>query len=109
MHDGNLLNGKNQVADDAGILKKIGPLDTQLSDNYCLINYLGGGISAPQNLHGTFSLLLSFGTICSRPHLGQVRLRCRIVAITVENIRLIGSPFTGFNRIPSKRAIARLS
>ena len=24
LHDGNLLNGKNQVADDAGILKKIG-------------------------------------------------------------------------------------
>jgi hypothetical protein len=24
LHDGSLLNGKNQVADDAGILKKIG-------------------------------------------------------------------------------------
>ena len=51
---------------------------------FFLINYLGGAVSAPQNLHGTFSLLLSFGTIWSRPHLGHVRFRLRIAAKTLE-------------------------
>jgi hypothetical protein len=51
-------------------------------------------MSAPQNLHETFSLLFSFGTIWSRPHLGQVRLSRRIVGIIVENIVLIGFEHT---------------
>lgn len=40
---------------------------------------LGGGISLPQNLHFTV-LCFSLGfTTCSLLHLGQVRLRCKIV------------------------------
>ncbi len=61
-------------------------------------------MSAPQNLHGTFSLLLSFGTIWSRPHLGQVRFRRRIVAKTLEKIRPIGGSFTVFDNTRCKNA-----
>ena len=39
--------------------------------NQYKISCLGGGISAPQNLRGMFSFLLSFSTICSQPHLWQ--------------------------------------
>jgi hypothetical protein len=62
-------------------------------------------MSALQNLHGTFSLLFTLGTIWSRPHLGQVRLRPRIIAATLENITLISSSFTGFDNTRSKNAL----
>lgn len=54
-------------------------------------------MSAPQNLHETFSLFFCFGTIWSRPHLGQVRLSRRIAVITVENITPIGVYLPGFH------------
>ena len=69
---------------------------------YRLNNLSGGGMSAPQNLHETFSFLFSFGTIWSRPHLGQVRLSLKIIVIAGQNIILIGNSFTGFDNTRSK-------
>ena len=60
------------------------PLKIQIS-----VNYFAGGISAPQNLHWTVSLFLLGSTIWSRLHLGQVRLRFRIVLIMVWKMTLI--------------------
>jgi len=65
-------------------------------------------MSAPQDLHETFSFLFSFGTIWSRPHLGQVRLSLRIIMTAGEKIILIGSSFIGFDNARSKNAFTRL-